>query len=314
MGLAAGMLLWLLYDIKCMDYLLKQLRSLQQQFLFCLNHLSASSCFGYMVFVQTLVYLPVLAYSTVAAVVAFKTHYYVSMAAILFFSASVIFLSGALYLRALQRRPLFNTAFVMPQTRIRFGKPLFTLPMYYLVHSRRQMLLVTKFFSLLVLYVFMHLYVPDQYDIRPLLLCFMLATAANSAMVFEIKAFDDSISFFTKNLPIPLVARFGLLLLTYTLLMLPELAFVWPAWPLHFHLIDYVQLLLLAISLLSMFHASLYTGDMDTDAYFKIVFVILAILFFAILYNPGILLECLVLAVSYGMFSSYYYDFEKKYE
>jgi len=53
---------------------------------------------------------------------------------------------------------------------------------------------------------------------------------------------------------------------------------------------------------------------MDTDAFYKIVFAILAILFFVILYNPGILLECVLLAVSYGLYASYYYDFEKKYD
>jgi len=314
MGLGIAMLLWLLYNFKCMDYVVKQLRNPQQQFLFCLNHLSPRSCFGYLAYVQALVYMPVLAYSMVAATVAFKTHYYMSMAGVLLFSIAVIMLTAGVYLRVLQRRPVFNITVVLPGTGFRFNKPLFSVPLFYVLHNRRQMLLVTKFFSLLVLYAFIHLYEADQYDIRPLLLCFMLATAANSALVYETKAFEDGFMGFAKNFPFTLTKRFGLMLVMYTLLMLPELAFVCKGWPVHFHLVDYAQLLLLSIGLLSIFHGSLYTGDIDTDAYFKIVFAILAMLFFVILYNPGILLECLLLAVSFGLFASYYHDFEKKHD
>ncbi len=313
-GLAGGMVLWLLYNFKCINYVVKQLRTPQQQFLFCLNNLSTRNCFGYLVYVQALVYMPVLAYSLVAAVIAFKTHYYLSAAIILLFTAVVILLTAAIYLRALQRRPLFNNTVLLPQIKIRLGKPLFSLPLYYLLHNRGQMLLVAKFFSLLVLFVFFKLYEVEQYDIRPLLLCFMLSTAVNSAIVFEVKAFEDSTMFITKNFPFPLAKRFGMLLLTYTFLMLPELAFACKGWPLYFHLVDFAQLLLLSVGLLSLFHSSLFTDDMDTEAFYKIVFAILAIFFFVILYNPGILLECLLMAVSYGMYASYYYDFEKKYD
>ena len=313
-GLAGGMTLWLLYNFKCINYVVKHLRSPQQQFLFCLNNLSPSSCFGYLIYVQALVYMPVLAYSLVAAIIAFKTHYYISAAIILLFTTVLVLLTAAIYLRALQRRPLFNNTVLLPKINIRLGKPLFSLPLYYLLHNRGQMLLVAKFFSLLALFVFFKLYEVEQYDIRPLLLCFMLATAANSAIVFEAKAFEDTTMFITKNFPISLPQRFGLLLLTYTLLMLPELAFACKGWPLYFHVVDYAQLLLLSVGLLTLFHGSLFTDDMDTDAFYKIVFAILAILFFVILYNPGILLECVLLAVSYGLYASYYYDFEKKYD
>ena len=313
-GLAGAMLVWLLYSVKCMDYVIKQLRNPRQQFLFCLNNLAQSTNYGCMVYVQILVYLPVLAYALVTAYFAFTKQYYGSMAAILLFTLAIILCTAWLYLKALQRKPVFNTRLVLPNTKIRFGKPLFTVPLYYLLYNRRQMLLVAKTFSVLVLYVLFRVYEPDKYDIRPLLLCFMLATAANSAIVFEIKAFEDVFAGFTRNFPFTLPKRFGLLLLTYTVLMLPELAFVCRGWPKYVHVADYPQLLLLSVGLLSLFHGALYTDDMDTDAYLKIVFALLAILFFVILYNPGILLQCLLLAVSYVLFASYYYGFEKKYD
>jgi hypothetical protein len=313
-ALTGAMLVWLLYNFKCMDYVIKQLKEPRQQFLFCLNNISPRSCFGYMIYVQALVYLPVLVYSIIVAAIAFKTQYYTAMAGVLVFNAALILLTAAAYLRVLQLRPFLNTGVILPQMRFRLGKPVFSIPLYFLLHSRRQMLLVTKFFSLLLLFGFMRLYEPDHYDIRPLLLCFMLATAANSAIVFELKIFEDGLMPFVRNFPFSLVKRFALVLLMYAVLLLPELAFVWKAYPLHFHVADYLQILLLGTGLLSLFHGSLLTDDMNTDVYFKIVFAILAILFFTILYNPGILLECLLLAVSFGLFTSYYYDFERRYD
>ena len=314
LGLAGGMLIWLLYNAKCIDYVVKHLRSPQQQFLFCINNLPPPAGLGYMVYVQALVYMPVMAYSLAAAAMAIKTQHYFSGAAILLFTAASVLLAAAIYLRVLQRKPVVATGMAMPQTGIRLGKPLFTLPLFYLLHSRRQMLLVAKFFSLLALYIFFKVYEPDHYDIRPLLLCFMLVTAANSAAVLQIKAFEDSYLGFARNFPISLFRRFGMLVCMYACLMLPELVFVCKGWPLHVHAIDYPQLLLLSVGLLTIFHGALNTDNMDNEDYFKIVFALMAVLFFVILYNPGILLECVLLVVSYGVFASYYHGFEKKYD
>ena len=314
LGLAGGVLIWLLYNAKCIDYVVKHLRGTRQQFLFCINNLPPRAGFGYMVYVQALVYMPVIAYSMVAAAIALKTGYYISGGSIILFTIATVLLTAAVYLRVLQRKPVIKNRIVMPTTGIRLGKPLFALPLYYLLHSRRQMLLLAKFFSLLVLYVFFKVYEPDHYDIRPLLLCFMLATAANSAAVLQIKAFEDSSVGFAKNFPISLLRRFIMLCCMYACLMLPELVFVCKGWPLHLHAIDYLQLLLLSVGLLTIFHGTLYTNDMDSEGYFKIVFGLLAGLFFVLLYNPGILLECVLLAVSFGLFASYYLGFEKKYD
>lgn len=270
--------------------------------------------FGYLLYVQVMVYLPVLIYAITVAIIACKMHYYSKMAGILLFTSILILLTGYIYLHTLQRRPLIKAAIPLPRVVNYLPVPLFSLPLYFLAYKRRQMLLVTKLFSLLLLYAFIQLYEPDHYDIRPLLLCFMLVTTANSAIVFEIKAFEDEYLSFTKNFSFTLVKRFCMLLATSLLLMLPELLFVWKGWPLHFHTVDYLQLLLLAIGLLSIFYGILLVEDMNTEFYFKTVFAVLTLFFFIILYNPGLALEIVLLPISYGLFASNYYNFEKKYK
>ncbi len=75
------MLIWLLYNLKCIDYVLKQLRLPSQLFLFCLNNLSNKKIYLYMLYVQVLVYMPVIVYAGVIAFMAAKKHAYVCMVA-----------------------------------------------------------------------------------------------------------------------------------------------------------------------------------------------------------------------------------------
>ena len=98
----------------------------------------------------------------------------------------------------------------------------------------------------------------------------------------------------------------------YILLLLPELIFVWKAWPVFFHFADYFQLALSAVSLLLLLHTILLTGNITMDEFIKIVFAVAMSLFFIILYNPGIILPLFILLISVALFYSYYYEFEKE--
>lgn len=167
------------------------LRHPRQQFLFCPHNLPLSKCYLYLLFVQVMVYMPALIYSMVVAVIALRANYIASFAGVMLFNTLIVGATPMLYLVALQRRSLFSKAIPLPRIGIRIGKPLFSVPLYYIWHSRKQMLFMSKLFSLLLLFAFIKLYEPDHYDIRPMLLCFILAVATNSAIVYEMKNFED---------------------------------------------------------------------------------------------------------------------------
>lgn len=65
MFLSIVMLIWFLYNLKCLDYTLKQLNHPRQSFLFCFNNLSAKKTYLYMLYVQVFLYAPVLIYSAI---------------------------------------------------------------------------------------------------------------------------------------------------------------------------------------------------------------------------------------------------------
>lgn len=300
---------WLLYTLKCINYTLKQLDDPRQLFLSILNRFSSRQQFAYMLFVHVMVYLPVLVYAAVVAAVALSEKRY--GAALLVIASNVLFTtaSAILYRRSLQQK---STGIRFTAPVISLPKPLFSLSLWFVWKERKQMLFVTKVFTFLLLYLFMSLYEPDAPDIRPLLLIMTVVVVAHSAIVAQIRVFEEERLLFLRNLPIPFTKRFGSLWLQYGVLLLPELLFIWKGFPLHFRAVDVPQVVLLSIGLATFLHVLLMMDDLDMETFYKTVFGTWAVLFFVLLYNPGIALALLISVVAGMIYRSHLYDFEKK--
>ena len=306
------MAIWLLYSLKCIDYTVKQIREPQQQFLFCLHNKGFKTCFLLLSYVQFFIYVPVLAYAIFIIIIAFKNHAYLCIAEIMVFTLAILSITPLLYVKILQRVFTGVTLSFLKPVSIPVAKTFSTIPLLYIWHSRKQMLFITKIFSLFALFIFFKTYAPDHYDVRPVLLCFMLSTAANSTIVFEIHNFENMHLQFYKSFPFTVIKRFAYILLMYTLLLLPELVFVWKGFPVFFHSTDYLQIVLLGVSLLCLFYVSLLTDTIVMETYTRIIIGALLFLYFVILYSPGILLPIIMLLIAFGLFKAYYYDYEKK--
>jgi hypothetical protein len=99
----------------------------------------------------------------------------------------------------------------------------------------------------------------------------------------------------------------------YACLLLPELIFLFKGIPMHFLLPDYPQLFLQLIALLCMFHVILLLDDTSKEQLIRTVFGICTGCFFILLYNPGLILSAAILALSSALYSTYYYNCEKRY-
>lgn len=306
------MLTWLLYNVKCADYVLKQLRHPTQSFLFCLTNWPAKKTYLCMLYVQAFVYLPVLVYAAAIVWFAINKHKYLYAFEVVSFNVFVVTVTAFVYQIALQKNKSFNLKTGFPAVSIHFPKPFLLMPLFFIWHERKQMLFVTKAFSLLLLFGFIHLYEPERYDIRPLQLCLLLTAAAHSAIVFQIRAFEEAYLTFSRNLPLKIVGRFLRIAIMYFFLLLPEFIFLFKGYPLHFAMSDYPQLVLMVVALLCMFHVALLLEDTGMEQLIQIVFGILAACFFILLYNPGTLFPCAILLLTFVLFNAYFYDFEKK--
>ncbi len=311
--LAFVMLIWLLYNFKCIDYVLKQLRLPSQLFLFSLNNLSNKKIYLYMLYIQVLVYMPVLAYAFVIASMAVKKHAYTCTILVILFNIIASTATAFLYFISIQRKPLINAVFLLPSINLSLKKPFFLIPLYHLWYDRKQMLFISKFFSLLLLYGFMNLYEPDHYDIRPLQLCMLLVVASQTAMVFQIKEFEEEYLSFNRNLLLKTIGRFAGMFVMYALLLLPEFILLLRGYSIHFTLADYPQLVLMPVAVLSILHVTLYLDNINMNQFMRIVFGVLAGCFFILLCNPGTMFAACILILAFILYNSYYYSYEKKY-
>jgi hypothetical protein len=301
---------WALYNLKCIVYTLKQLEQSKQNFLHWLNALPAKRVFLCMLFVQVMVYMPVIIYSLAVMFIAFQKHYYLSAIEVLAFNLFALVMSALIYIRAIQKRLTFKILLPLAIS-FTFKKPLFSIPLLHLLYSRKQMLLITKMFSLLFLYGFINLYVPQYPDIRPVQLCLMLVASSHVAIAYEIRTFEEEYLQFSKILPSLVIVRFGRITGMYACLLIPEIIMLIKGIHSQFTIFDYLQLIVWMIALLCMFHVILYLEDLNMDQMVRIVFGIMAAFFFIILYNPGIFLPISVCCLAFVLFNAYYYVYEK---
>jgi hypothetical protein len=309
--LAFVILFWLLYTFKCIDFLFIQLNDPRNNFFFSLHTLSFQKQFLYLFYVHTFLYLPIWGYASIVAFIAAKQGLYGSMIVVIICNIGMMLGATYLYWVRMQKKVFVFSKYALT-TRVIFKKRLWMLPLWFIMKQRKQMLLITKIFTLLILYAFINLYESDQYDIRPLLLVMLMVAMSHCTVVLQIRQFEEVFLVFNRSLPISIPRRFLLTLLMFAILLIPELLFVWKAFPMHFNIADYPQLLFLPISTITFFYSLLFMNDIDTDGYFRIVFGVGTILFFIILYNPGLLLFIFILGLSYLLYNAHFFTFEKR--
>ena len=316
--LAGVLLAWVFYTLKCTNYIIQRILEPRQLFLTTLNHLSNQQVFAWMLFVQVQVFAPVWVYAAIASAVAIHLHHWAQAWIMGFANLVLMIIAARWYSSTIRHHGM--AAFFGKGTFLErwnpFGgipwwnklvKPVFSFAIFHLIRERKQMLLLTKVFTMLFLYGFIQLYEPYKPDPRPILLCFLLIVGSHSSLILQIRSFEREFLPFLRNLPVKIPVRFVQMLLTYALLFLPEFIYVWSAYPLHFTLLEYPQIVLMVLSLAAFLHSILLVYDMPSEDYLNSVFGMMAVLFFVLLYNPGILFFLLVLLVAYVFFHHHIY-------
>lgn len=316
--MAGVILAWTLYTLKCTNYIIKRILEPRQLFLTCLNHLSNKQLFAWMLLTQVQVFAPVWVYAAIATAVAIHLNHWAQAGFMVLANLVLIFTAARCYTSTIRNHGtaafLGRWAFLDKWAALigvswqhSFVKPVFSYAIIHLFKERKQMLLLTKVFTLLFLYGFIQLYEPYKPDPRPILLCFLLIVGSHSALIQQIRAFEREFLPFLRNLPVKISVRFLHLLAMYALLFLPELIYVWMAYPLHFTLLEYPQIVMMVLALAAFLHSILLVYDMPSEDYLNAVFGMMAVLFFVLLYNPGILFFLLVLLIAYVFFHQHIY-------
>ncbi|MBI3218714.1 MAG: hypothetical protein HYZ44_04325 [Bacteroidetes bacterium] len=296
---------WLLYSLKCIQFIAEQLRQPQNQFVFQLALINHSQLFSQSLQLILLLHLPVLAYTTFIIALGFQSQNYISVASIIIFQAALYLASARWLVYRIQAQHLFRFKLDLPRITWKWPKP---LPLFYLGHLTTQ--LPTVFFfakvaSLLCIFGFLQIPV-DHYEVRVATLGLLFGLASHSVVVFELRKMEERFLLFMRTLPISLLNRFLYLAITYTILLIPEIIMLAIN---HVHVIDLAGIYLFAIGFLLLCHTHLLK-KLDNEKYLQWMLGFFLISFMLVLFKIYWVELIVLWLLGYRYFKKYYYQFE----
>jgi hypothetical protein len=276
------LLIWLLYNLKCMAYVQKTLSARENTFLYAtLGILEGPRKWRTLYWLHFSLYAPVLVYSFVAILIALKTQAYVPAIIILFFNIIMTIMPMRSYDHKIKHpgtTPFFSD-WIQWLNR-RFRKPLWMFYIYELLNGNVKALALTKFAGALILLMACS-FIGDQPDKRVVLVGLLINLLAHSVLIFNHRSFDDLYLSTLPQLPLPLWKRYVQTGTTYLFIMLPEfILLLFKTGP-----ADLLLYITFGISILMLMRSLLYFPQLDQDKYFRWVFlIIVAGLFLSLAY------------------------------
>lgn len=302
---------WLLYNLKCIAFVINVLSSREHTFLYgTIGILEAGAKWRNWFLIHLGVYAPVLIYSVIAAAVAFHQHFTVAACIIIVFNIVMLIAPLWVYDHKM-KHPGTVSFFARWQLWLnrRVRKPFWAFYGYELLNNNIRAFAISKVVSAVTIIITCSLMGSD-YDVRVLLTGFLVCILCQCILVYDHRRFDDLYLAMTPQLSIPLWKRFLQIVLLYSVLLLPEsILLVYKTWytadPLH-----WLLLMATGVAAMTLLRCLLYFPRLDQDKYFRWVLILIAGLLFmglARLYWYSVLL---LLMPAYIIFYYRYYRYE----
>ncbi|WP_299754820.1 hypothetical protein [uncultured Pontibacter sp.] len=305
--MVAVCLLWLLYFVKCIRFALKGIHSPANSFLVNLQALPAARQWLLLLPVALLLFLPVLAYAgPVMYVAVAEAESILAVCLALYLLAAVT--AGAWLMKytlhCYNRKPLL---LALPHLHIG-GTSLIALQIANLLNKRKVALLSVKLMSVLVLFGFWQL--NKHFDQTLFLMFFPIPVVAQAVLVYYSVIFTETEMAFHRNLPLPVIRVFFAFTCTSILLLLPEFAFILLHAADHFTWPELISLYLLAVAVLVLFTAILYTLQANIHKYMLAVLLLYFLLTYLMVLPHRFTLVGFILIVAAAFFLRGYRRFE----
>lgn len=275
--LAGAMIIWLVYDVKCVLYCHKELRNPAGNYLYTMQSLPDGRQLWLWLLVHAQQMLPVLVYGCITVAVGIA-HGHAGYAGI--FAAYQLLLCMA---SAMVHRSTLNSTWkqaLLPQLRVMRGmrKRPITFLLHYSLNMRKGTFIGLKVLSVLLL---QGMIAANQAEINKesVAVLMMFLVSAHSLLPVYYRNFAEHRLSFLRNLPVSAWKIYVTIVFTYVVIFLPEIAFLLLN---SRHALSWqvmLQLYAVAISQMLLYTSLQYVPRISTDRYTMIVVV----LFFATL-------------------------------
>lgn len=298
---------WTLYHLKCTAFFLRIIASHEGAFLFYLQTLSPKRQRGIYTGLYAAVYAPVLFYAVVVAVAGWTLGYTIHAAVILLFQVFSVFFFTKIIQYRLNH---WLHVFYFPSFCLPFRKQLLLCTFYHFFIERKNALLLLKAFSLSILYIIV-VWNKGRYDNDSFMLFYLVLFLAHAALPYYSVQFLELRFPVYRNLPVPLYRRALVFLLSYTIVVIPEMVYL-------FYFGDALPVankLAYSINLpasLFLLTAIQYSEAQSREEYLKATFALFFISIFVLHVEAFWWWIMIQLLIAFVLFASGYYQYERE--
>ncbi|PWV50827.1 hypothetical protein [Chitinophaga sp. S165] len=307
---------WLLYNLKCIAFIVNVLSTKEHTFLFgTLGLLEGPAKWRTWLWLHVTLYAPVLIYSGIAALIAIQLHFHLSAVIIGLFNIVMVIAPLWLYDQKMKHPGTVSFLARWQQWLNKtIRKPVWSLYGYELLNNNMKSLAIAKVVSGGIVIITCSL-MGTAYDVRFVLVGFLVCILSQVVLIYNHRRFDDLYLSLLPQLPVQMWKRYLQTGLLYLVLLLPEsILLTYRIWeqttPAHI-----IMLVATGVSVLLLLRSLLYFPQMDQDRYFRWVLIIIVVLLFmglAHLYWYGIiLLQVPALTIFYNRYYRYEAPLEK---
>lgn len=298
---------WLLFALKCEQFMAGKLQEKNYAFISLLNTKSLTFVFARMLQVQLMLFLPVILYAAICICIGVVHRWFTNMIMIFLFILIVCLSSAWRFERLIRSNgkmrsvPSLKTGFLFPKgLYLRFV-------LQYIGARLKMIFLAVKIFSCLIIFGMLLHRTAGESDWRMFFLFYSFGLMGHGVLIYKIRQTEEISLRFYRSLPVSLPARMIQNLALYFILLIPEIIIVVLMTPLH---LDYSNALLLIFfgwSLLILLNSLLFIQLFNPFTYLKILTAVYLIVFFTLL--TGLIIPftvCLFLISTYLFFQGYY--------
>jgi hypothetical protein len=304
---------WLLYNFKCIAFCNAVISAPESNYIFSLKALSPAKQLSLYLAVSSLLYLPVMLYAGFVIYLAFSKAMAITGLLVLTFQLLMIALGAFSLFLSINRNNSSNPG----EKLIGLLGNMYRIPMKYhaflighIFDYKKMAFAGVKIFSLLLLSV-SFIRNGDHFDADFFSIFFQLILTGHAVLVFYCVQFNESQLQFSRNLPIPLYKVASMYMLTFSILLLPELLFMLINNHGNLPIRHIVELYFTAIATLFFYTGTLYACGINMEQMLLFVFISFIVIFFLQKTGQQLLLMSGILAAGVAVFWTHYFEFEQ---
>jgi len=295
---------WFFYTVKSWDYVLGQMTTPANAFLYYSSTaMPLRRQTGSWFVVQMLISMPMIVYALFSIVVGAVYHYYLVPVMIVLYIALLSGISAVLYVRLINRRIRSHKGSWLGRLVRGWDKPFFSLFLFAVMDKLKVAFVVTKLLSALAIIGGFHILTDVREDTRAAGMVILGMVVAHTLLLYQSYRFEHAALRFSLNFPYRKVRVYASWGLAYVLLTLPEILWLFT----RFEAALASGLLLFHVGAGLLVRSMLYRTALDIKKFIYAVFYCFMLSFVAIVLKLLWPLVVITWASSWIIFQKYYY-------